>query len=145
MEAVLEESTEDRVVRVLDRAMTRDLRKEECGRGGMRSAREVAQTLGLDKKVVRVALAQAAEAGRIRREEFSNALLWRSKQPLPWEPGGAMHAQWQADAEAAKAPKVLIVQACSAGGSRDVATYPLAWRDRAEDRVSLGNSQSRAW
>jgi hypothetical protein len=139
-------AAEAAIVAFLDRAQARDLEKD-AGHG-YRLARDIAHAVGLEKTACRVLLERMATEGLIRREQYTNALMWRSIKPLPWEVGGTLTIQRALEAEMWAGELNLVVQACwmERGHltSRDVKAYPAGLRERAEAYVQSENWQSEA-
>lgn len=74
-----------RIVQWLDKQFDRDLRKDNYGRGGMRSRNEIALSLNIPRDTCLRELKSMAEKGVILRKSFSNGTWWRSKKLLPYE------------------------------------------------------------
>lgn len=90
---VLTMTDAEKIVARLLRFQQRDLEKDDGH--GIRSAREVAEALGMKTTLCRAILRELADAGRVRRLDCINGLFWQSTNPLPWEPGG----MWPGQAE----------------------------------------------
>jgi hypothetical protein len=131
----------DRIIAWLDKVQARDVRKDDGY--GIRSAKQIAQAVGLDKSTCRELLTQLAADGRVLRCDHINGVFWRSMNPLPWEVGGEAWKRQQYEAEVATHPKTLIIQAVWFDGRdtilRDVESYPEAHRGRAEASVQHKN------
>lgn len=112
---------------------------------GIRSARQISQAVGMETAECRAMLRTMAADGRVRFHDCMNGHFWSSINPLPWEPGGEMHAERVRLNEAWKQPLTLIVQSVWAGkSSRDEKAYPAALRDLAVAHVERENCASEA-
>lgn len=137
-------ASDNAIVAFLDRAQTRDLRKDDGY--GYRSVREIAQAVGVEKSACRFALERMVAAGLIGRVQFSNALVWRSITPLPWEVGGSLQVERARLEKLWAEPLTLIVQSVWQEGrharSHDEKAYPQGLRDVAESHVLSANAES---
>lgn len=138
----LRAETRDAIVRVLAKRQARQL-SNDSGHGYMHT-KELGAAVGLSKSEARPVLEEMAQAGLIRKEQFTNSLSWRSINPLPWEPGGTTYNEQERRRIAWAQPLTLIVQSYRPDGScRDVKSYPEALRSEAEAHVRLENASSK--